>query len=210
MLALSATSLRVCESDQRTADTVQAQRSPTTSGDSTGSATASASSAGPPFVVQSSFPGSALDPFAADALWEYLRPLGARIASENWETGPRMTFKMLFLSDSSTNLSIQSMQPVQIACTDSTAVTVVDFAGEGDDAVPTVTFSLLQPDAPLAGVDAVGCATAAGQSTQVVDDAGRPFVLEAVPPHPVQHIQYGLDSSGRPRWADCATVSDCS
>lgn len=245
-----------------------------------GTATTPAASAGPPFVARSSFPGSALDPIAAgsqwafvvdhtltasqiaglerldgldgQAVWDYLRPLGGRIASDNWDTGPRMTFRMVFLSDRSTSLSIQSMQPVRIACMPSSAATVVDFASEGDDAVPTVTFSLLKPDVPLAGVNSagestgpyfsshqidlgagttpgaldiqatgekgracswrfrVGFATASGQSTQVVDDAGKPFTIEAAPLYPVQHIQYGLDTSGRKRWADCATVSDCT
>ncbi len=243
-------------------------------------ATPSAASTGPPFVARSSFPGSALDPIAAgspwafvldrtltpseiagleqrngvdgQAVWDYLRPLGARIVSDNWATGPRMTFKMVFLSDLSSSLSIQSMQPVKIACTESQAVTVVDFASEGDDAVPTVEFSLLKPDVPLAGVNgdgvatgpyfsshqidlgagttpgaldiqatgesgkscswrfSVGFATASGSSTQIVENAGKPFVIEAAPLHPLQHIQYGLDTSGRPRWADCATVTDCS
>ncbi|WP_225850272.1 hypothetical protein [Streptomyces sp. HPF1205] len=242
--------------------------------------TTPAASAGPPFVARSSFPGSALDPIAAgsqwafvldhpltpsqlaglerldgldgQAVWDYLRPLGARIASDNWATGPRMTFKMLFLSDRSTSLSIQSMRPVHIACTQSTAVTVVDFASEGDDAVPTVAFSLLKPDVPLAEVNSageptgpyfsghqidlgagitpgaldvqatgapgkscswrfrVGFATASSQSTQLVDDGGEPFTIEAAPLHPAQHIQYGLDTTGRKRWADCATAADCN
>ncbi|MGW1745017.1 hypothetical protein ACWCRD_05235 [Streptomyces sp. NPDC002092] len=245
-----------------------------------GSPTTSAASAGPPFVARSSFPGSELDPIATgsqwafvldhtltpsqiaglerldgldgQAVWDYLRPLGARIASDNWATGPRMTFKLLFLRDTSTSLSIQSMQPEQIACTPSTALTVIDFASEGDDAVPTVAFSLLKPHVPLAGVNSsgeptgpyfsshqidlgagatpgaldvqatgeagksctwrfkVGFATASGQSAQVVDNAGKPFTIEAAPLHPLQHIQYGLDTSGRKRWADCTAAGDCN
>lgn len=254
---------------------------PASSATSAGSATMSAAGTGPPFVTRSSLPGSALDPIAAgspwsivldhtltpsqiagleqldgvdgQAVWDYLRPFGARIASNNWlVTGPRMTFKMLFLSDRSTSLSIQSMQPVPITCTASTAVTVVDFATEGDEAVPTVTFSVLKPDVPLAGVNSegvptgpyfsghqidlgagatpgaldiqatgesgkscswqfkAGFATASGSSTRMVDDAGKPFVIEGAPLHPVQHFQYGLDESGHARWADCATLGDCS
>jgi hypothetical protein len=250
---------------------------PTTSTSGTAGPGASAGSAEPAFVARSSFPGSASDPiavgshwaFALDheltasqvaglehldgtdgqAVWNYLRPLGARLVSDNWQTGPRITFKMVFLSD--TSLSIQSMQPVQIACTESTATTLVDFAGEGDDAVPTVEFSLLKPDEPLAAVDSsgnttgpyfgnhqidlgtgttpgglnveatgdggqscswrfsVGYATASGQSTETVDDAGRPFTIEGAPQSPVQHVQYGLSSSGYPRWAECHTAANC-
>lgn len=279
--AHTADTSRVQRSTTASADSADSATAPAGSATATaGSATTSAASTGPPFVARSSFPGSALDPIPVDspwafvldhpltssqiagleqldgtdgqAVWDYLRTFGARIASVNWETGPRMTFKMLFLRDNSTSLSIQSMQPVKISCTVSTAVTVINFVTEGDDAVPTVEFSLLKPDVPLAGVNSegvstgpyfgshqidlgagttpgaldvqatgesgkscswrfkVGFATASGQSTQMVDDAGKPFTIEAAPLYPVQHIEYGLDASGRPRWADCAVAGACS
>jgi hypothetical protein len=243
------------------------------------STTASADSAGSPFVTQVSYPGDPRDPIPAytdwavaldreltpsevaglerisggdgQAVWEYLRRLGGRFVSLDWATGPRMTFKLLFLSDRSTSLSIQSMRPVQIACTDSTAKALINFANEGDEAVPTVAFSLLTPDSPIDAVDtdgnptvpyfdghqidlgagaspgaldvqvtgelgkscswrfSVGYSTANGQSTESVDDAGKPFTMEAAPLRPAQHIEFGLDRSGRPRWMDCATVTYC-
>ncbi|MEY9873181.1 hypothetical protein ABH931_002663 [Streptacidiphilus sp. MAP12-33] len=241
--------------------------------------TASADGAGPPFATQVSYPGDPVDPIPSymnwavvldrvltpsevagleringgdgQAVWEYLRPLGGRFASVNWQTGPRVTFRMVFLSDRSSPVSIQSMRPVQIGCHDTTAKTLINFVNEGDDAVPTVAFSVLTPDDPVDAVDdqgnstvpyfrdhqidlgpgmtpgaldvkvtgeagkvcawrfAVGYATAKGQYTETIGDGGRPLTMEAAPLQPVQHIEYGLDPAGHPRWADCATDSNC-
>lgn len=183
------------------------QRSATTAA-SASSSTTPADSGVPPFVTQVSFPGDPLDPIPADmdwaiamdreltasevaglerisggdgqAVWEYLRALGGRLVSLDWATGPRMTFRILFLSNRSTSVSIQSMQPVQIACTDSTAKTLINFASEGDDAVPTVKFSLLTPSAPLNAVDSDGAPTGPYFGSHQIDlgDGASPGALD--------------------------------
>ena len=48
-----------------------------------------------------------------------------------------------------------------------------------------------------------------GVPSRKLHPGGMPFTIEAEPLHPLQHIQYGLGSSGNPRWANCAMVSDC-
>lgn len=176
VFVVSAASLQVVlwSGNGHAADSARARRTTAASVDDTGA----------PFVTQVSYPGDPLDPIAAysdwavaldreltpsevagleringgdgQAVWEYLRPLGGRLVSLDWASGPRTTFKMLFLSNRSTSVSIQSMQPVRIACTDSTAKALVNFVNEGDDAVPTVAFSLLTPDVPLDAVDDMG------------------------------------------------------
>ncbi|MEV6819977.1 hypothetical protein AB0M72_14595 [Nocardiopsis dassonvillei] len=102
----------------------------------------------------------------SEEVWDLLQPLGGRLvrygssmntgAPGTWEWHreggvlPDATvFTMNLLSTRTSQLSIVDMTPVNVSCTEPTAVTVVEFPPQGEAAYPGVIVDLTEDDPEL-------------------------------------------------------------